>query len=135
MTNSKYVTTEEDIFSIFALPSWKLEGIATYPANYASSEHDAEYIRISIIPGSQGINAYSVEGIVMIDIFTAYGYGDRRSLEIADTLDTFLVNKTFSTNGKTTQIFESTLKSASNADDTTLDRKIFTIPFKHFGVN
>jgi len=132
---SKYVTTETDIFSVFALETWTDEDIPTHPANYTANDHDTEFIRISIIPGSSGINSNSVEGILMIDIFTSAGYGDRRSLVIADILDQFLVKKTFSSSGRTTQIFESTLVSSNDNEDETLNRKIYTIPFKHFGVN
>ena len=131
----KYVTTEVDIFRIFGSFSWTSENIATYPSNYIPNSNDQEFIRISIIPSSQGVNLVSVEGIVMVEIFTEANLGDRRSLEIADTLDQFMVGKSFNENGINTQLFDSTLKGASNPEDESRSRQIYSIPFKHFGVN
>jgi len=132
---SKYVTSEADIFTIFGSVEWKAEGIASYPSNYIANASDQEFIRISIIPSSQGINLVSVEGVIMIDIFTEAKLGDRRSLEIADKLDLFMVGKSFNNAGRRTQIFDSTLRTSNTSDDDTRSRKIYSIPFKHFGVN
>jgi len=125
---SRYVQTEQDIYSIFALPEWASEGVPTYPAEYIPPVNNTEYLRITIIPSETGLNAGSTSGIMMIDIFFPANVGSRRGFELADLLDDYLVKKTI----LTTQIFDSTLRPASS-EDSTLSRLIYSIPFKHFG--
>lgn len=132
----KYESLLTDIFSVFSKPAWKTENIKTYPSNYLATNAGNEFIRVSIIPRSQGINLISSSGVLIIDIFTVTGNGPKRSFVIADTLDEYLVGKTLkTTSSASVQFGSSTLsESKSDAENTALLRTTYTIPFNFFGV-
>jgi hypothetical protein len=132
----KYSDLESDIFSIFATNSWRNQNIKTVPENYSADNMGKEYIRVSIVPGGAGINVNSVSGVLIVDIFIAAGQGPKRTGLIADKLDEYLVGKYLQTSsGGTTQLFGSTLsKGANDADNPTLYRSNYTIPFNYSGV-
>ena len=131
----KYSDLESDIFSIFATNSWRNQNIKTVPENYSADNMGKEYIRVSIVPGSAGINVNSVSGVLIVDIFIAAGQGPKRTGLIADKLDEYLVGKYLQTSsGGTTQLFGSSLsKGANDADNPTLYRSSYTIPFNYSG--
>lgn len=132
----RYIESQSDIFSIFNSSMWKAEGIKTYPENFISTSLDTEFLRISIIPNSEGINAKSISGILIIDIFTVAGNGPKRAFTIADKLDDFLVQRSI----LTTQVFItqfglSTISPKGvDKDRPSLYRVSYTIPFNYFGV-
>ena len=130
---NKYTKTQDDIYSVFDSTAWKANNVVTYPADYVPPDNSTEFIRLSIIPSGESLNSNSISGVVMIDIYIKAGYGSNRIWEIADLLDSFLVEKSFSLSTSVTQFFNSSVGEGDDPDKT-LNRKIYTIPFKHFGV-
>ena len=132
----KYQDLQNDLFSIFDTDAWKAEGIKTHPSNFVMVNSGSEFIRVSAIPGGQGLNLSSVSGIFVVDIFISAGNGPKRISFIADKLDDYLVGKTFST-GTTgvTQLKNSSLSlNGVDKDNPSLYRATYSIPFNHFGV-
>jgi hypothetical protein len=132
----KYESIQKDIFSIFASANWIAENINTYPDNVTPKDAGNEYIRVSILPNGEGINLISVSGVLIIDIFTSAGEGPKRSSLIADKLDSYLVGKTLSlTSGSSTQFSNSAFEARGlDKINPSLHRSIYSISFKHFGV-
>jgi|SaaInl4_135m_RNA_FD_contig_123_9438_length_7068_multi_5_in_2_out_0_2 hypothetical protein len=132
----KYVDTRTDIFSVFALETWIAEGINTYPDNFIAVSPGNEFLRVSVIPNGEGLNASSTSGILIIDIFTEFGNGPSRTFVIADLLDTYLSRKSVTAaSGYVTQFTDSVLDIAGkDADNASLFRATYTIPFSYFGV-
>lgn len=131
----KYVALETDVFSVFSTNQWKAENIKTYPINFVTINPGAEFIRVSVISSGEGVDIKSISGVLIIDIFTSAGNGPRQSSLIADKLDQYLVGKSFSTGNGTTQCHNSTMKHVGlDADNPSLFRSIYQIPFNHFGV-
>jgi hypothetical protein len=85
----------EDIEGQFADSSWTSTGIATYPANYQGKKSDGnEYCIVSVLPSSSQQLAYggvkTTKGLIAISIFVKAGQGQRRLMEICDSLDNLL---------------------------------------------
>ncbi len=127
----KYTALESDLFTFFGSDAWKEENLKTYPVNFNPEEMGAPpFVRISIVPEGGALNALSISGVLMIEIFTVVGNGPRASSEIADTLDRRLQEKTF---GRT-QLFRSAMSQLQlDRDNTTLARTLYSLPFIHFG--
>lgn len=132
----KYANLQDDIFSVFSSEAWKAESIKTFPVNFTTVNQGNEFIRVSIVPGGQGLNLNSVSGVLIVDIFTSAGTGPKRSSSIADKLDQYLVGKSLSTVANAvTQFSTSNLDLRSvDRDNPTLFRSIYTIPFHYYGV-
>jgi hypothetical protein len=131
----KFVNLENDIFSVFATPAWEAEDIKTFPTNYIAVGSGKEFIRVSVIPSGYGINRTSTKGILMIDIFISAGGGTRRAFEIADALDSYLVNKTIKhlTDNAQTQLgFSSISPNGIDKDNPSLYRVTYSITFNYF---
>ena len=133
----KYEALETDVFSVFGSPLWVSEGVKTFPANFLQVSAGSEFIRVSVIPSGGGLNANSVSGQLLVDIFISVGNGPRRAALIADKLDRFLLRKSLATaSGSTTQLFASSLThSGIDSANPSLHRSIYSISFKHFGVS
>jgi len=126
---SKYQNLEAAIFSVFGTEEWVAEGIQAVPDNISASFD--EYIRISIIPSGSALNTNSLNGILIISIFTASNTGPRRAAVIADALDKYLVYKTFA---QAVQFGQSTFQPEGiDKDDITLYASSYTITFNLFG--
>lgn len=132
----KYVEIENDVFSVFKGESWLAENIRTFPDNFIPVNAGDEFIKVSIIPGSEGVNSRSIKGVVIIEIFTSAGRGPRRASVIADILNEYLETKTFSVSGtSSTQFLSSTMvPRGKDKDLPSLSRASYTIPFNYFGV-
>lgn len=132
----KYATLKADIFSILDLAAFKAEGISVYPDNFIAVTPGTEFLRASIIPSEGSLNDNSIGGILMIDIFTAFGDGPSRMFAIADILDVYLSQKSVTTVvGAVTQFLQSSLAiKGRDIDNEALFRTTYTIPFSHFGV-
>lgn len=132
----RYEAVQKDIFSVFNQNAWKNEGIKTYPANFLVVDPGIEYIRVSIIPSGQGINRFSLSGVLIVDIFTSAGNGPQRTSLIADKLDQYLLGKSLKTTSDgLTQFQISSLQFVGlDKHNTNLYRSIYTIPFNYFGV-
>jgi hypothetical protein len=124
---SRYLSVEKGVYAVFGAPAWAAEKIPTYPSNFAAKAN--EYIRVSIIPGSSGVNRNSIAGVVIIDIFIAANNGAHRAFEIADKLDSHFCNKTFDN----VQFKTSTLgEGKEDKVNPLLFRMGYTIPFNYF---
>lgn len=127
----RYTQIMEQVFSIFGSSQWALENVKTHPENYVISGEVSSFIRVQIIPGSQGKNIKSVSGIIAIDIFTAIGEGPKASLNIADKLDKFLCGKSISLPGMASlQMSSSTLGPLKpDKDNKAIAKQLYSIPF------
>jgi hypothetical protein len=132
----KYTSLQSDIFSIFASAEWKSENIKTYPRNLSPTTSTTEYIRVSIVANSNGINSNSVAGLLIIDIFTPRNIGPNRIFTIADILDGYLVNKNISLGTGHTQTGRISVLDDPKPDtaNSSLCRAKYSIPFNFFGV-
>jgi hypothetical protein len=132
----KYTRLQTDIFSIFASDEWKAENIKTYPRNLTPTSSVTEFIRVSIIASSNGVNSSSVAGLLIIEIFTPRNIGPNRAFMIADILDGYLVNKNISLGSGHTQIGRISVLGDPKPDseNSSLCRTKYSIPFNFFGV-
>jgi hypothetical protein len=132
----RYQATQDAIFSVFGSASWIAEGVKTFPWDVIALDPGPEYIRLTIIPSSQGINIVSISGVCIIDIFTVYGNGPEGLTVIADKLDKHLGNKTVFLSPTMNVQFGSSTLSPRGQDqaNSTLNRSSYTIPFNLFGV-
>jgi len=133
----KYTDVQDRVFSVFNSNTWKAEAIKTIPQDVSASNLGDEFIRVSIIPANTGINALSISGVCIIDIFVAAGLGPARYHAIADKLDQYLQQKQIKPLLSTTvvQFGISTLVPLGlDKDNPNLTRAKYTIPFNLFGV-
>jgi hypothetical protein len=131
----KYADLEKDVYSVFSSNEWKAEEIKTFPTNFVvMNTTNDEFIRVSVIPSGKPIDRYSLAGILIIDIFTAAGSGTRRASIIADTLDSYLTNKSKNTGSGLTQFGISSLAHLG-ADKAlpVIHKSTYTISFNFFG--
>lgn len=127
----KYVAAEQAVFNVFDSPEWQAEGIRAVPLGFDGPVTETSYIRLSVIPNGASVNSGSISGLVMIEIFTAWGEGPRPSTIIADKLDEYLQHKSYTG----IQLFKSSMAVfARDSSNPTLGRSIYSIPFSHFGV-
>lgn len=94
----------EDIEAIFGSVTWKNNKIPTFPDNYQGTigKDVYEYARVNVLPSSSWNYAFAghkgINGLVAIKIFVKAGSGQRRTMEIAELIDSVLENKVL-TNG------------------------------------
>jgi hypothetical protein len=125
----KYKQIQDDVFSIFASQEWKEEEIKTIPNNVKSPE--GPFIRVNILTDGRSLNRVSVEGMLLIDIFTEAGRGPTSAAEIADALDVFLVNNQLGTSDEgVVQLFSSTFSHMGVEE--TYSRAQYSIPLKYY---
>lgn len=135
---SKFLQVQDDIFSIFGSAEWEAQGIKVYPREFTIIEtalHGDCVLRISILQNREGINLKSLEGLLMIEIYTLKSKGPKIIVETADILDAFLVGKTLSTYlGLSTQFFNSTLGlSQEDSVNPRMVSTLYSITFQHNG--
>jgi len=130
---SKYKAVQDAIFSIFASVAWKSENIKTFPSN--APTNGEEFIRITIIPSGPGVNANSVSGLLIAEIFTQAGKGPSRAAYIADKLDSYLARATVPNGSTLTQLAISAMvPNGLDKDNPALTKSTFSVPFSYFGV-
>jgi len=130
----RYSDAHQDVFSVFATDAWKGEGINTYPSLIVPDNPGQEYIRVSVVLSENGLNPYSVRGLLLIDIFTARTSGPKRPIQIADTLDEHINVKLVKNSVGTTQFGSSNLgKPSPDKDNTALAHTLYSAPFSYFG--
>ena len=131
----KYIQLENAVFSIFDSTAWKAENIKTYPSNFVAVNPGNEFLKLTVIPGSPGINLISVSGQLILDIFTPAGNGPRRPTTIADKLDEYLSGQSISTPDGSVQFKSSSFNfSGVDSDNASLYKSIYAIPFQFYGV-
>jgi hypothetical protein len=133
---NKYSNALSATLSLFGTTAWTDVGVKAYPANFAKQEIAGEYIRIQCMTSGKGLNLLSVNGFIIIQIYTPAGDGPMRPYEIAGYLDTLLVGKTSEdTDGGTLQLSASAFSTIGlDKVDPTLYASKYTIPFNYFGV-
>jgi hypothetical protein len=133
---AKFSDLQTGVFGVFSSDSWNALNILTIPQNFVAAPSVTTFIRVGIIPGSPGINRLSVNGVLLIEIFTPANSGPVASMQIADSLDSFLGSNTVSISPKTSvQFFNSTIGTqALDKVNPSLFRMIYSIPFKYYGV-
>ena len=128
----KYSSLETEIYSVFGSTAWKGENIPTFPANFLVNNTN-EYIRVSIIPSSPGVNLNSVSGILLIDIFAKSGKGTKSINMIADKLDDYLMGISLLNDKDNIQFFESNLTMrGTDKDNSSLYKALYSIKFNFF---
>jgi hypothetical protein len=128
----KYVGCENDIFSIFASAAWEEEHVAIYPRSVEVEKGPPPYLLFTIVPSGPPLNAASSSGVLLVEIYTAWGLGPKPASELADTLDKYLQHKSV---GRT-QLFNSSLdRQERDKDNPSVARVIYSLPYSHFGVN
>jgi hypothetical protein len=127
----KYITIQEIVFSIFNATLWKAEKIKTIPSNFVGDKTPDEFIRVSIIPSSPGVNRASISGILIIEVFTKAGNGPTAAFTIADKLDSYLGNNVLTPIAGTIIQFSSSVFALSglDTDNPSLYKSTYTIPF------
>jgi hypothetical protein len=133
----KFSDVSSLVNSIFGSVEWQNESIVTHPSNFTGDVKGNEYIRVSVLTASNKLgytNLNSMAGQIVIDIFTRSGEGPRRSSQIADLLDKYLVGKIFSSQIGTLQIGPS-LTSQGNVDSANpaLFRTLYTVNLNYYG--
>jgi len=130
---ARYADVLNDIMSIFGTVEWIAENIATFPNNNRGVS--TEYIRVTPILGNEPLNRKSHSGVLNIDIFITAGEGPKRAFQIADSLDSYIQNKTIALSAGSTQFGVSNLVSYGlDRDNTSLYRYVYSINFNYFGV-
>jgi hypothetical protein len=131
----KYTNLDANIFALFGSNAWNKKNIKTYPNNFLAVNPGTEFIKVTIMPNEFGINRLSVAGVVIIEIYTPAGNGPKRASTIADELDTFLSGKSLGTGGAIVQFSQSSIAPfGPDADNKSLYRTTYTIPFNYFEV-
>jgi hypothetical protein len=131
----KFTAVTKDVFSVFASPEWLAENIKTYPRDFVQGGLSSEFIRVSVLTPSEGVNTKSVNGVMLVEIFTEAGKGPNRANVIADALDKHFSKKTLKTGSGMTQLFDSVLTyNGLDADNSALVKSTFSIQFKYFEV-
>ena len=114
-----------DIFSVFKTDDWKSRNIITIPENVVLPDDDHIVINVHHQP-SEG---NCITGQLFIEIKTVSGVGPRPARLIADTLDSYLEQKSFSH----TQFFRSSFSGKGvYASEPAKYLSVYTIPFKHY---
>jgi hypothetical protein len=132
----KYTDMESLVSSVFASAEWLAETIVTHPSNFEGDVVSNEYIRMKILSVSGEAffgKLDNIHGQVIIDIFTPAGEGPKRSSEIADTLDKYLVGRVLTSSNGCLQLGMSYLVGygADKANEM-LYRAIYTLNFTYF---
>lgn len=126
----KYALAQTNVFSIFSSTAWKAEGVKAYPRAYVGDKAGAPYVLVTIVPSGTPLNASSLSGVLLIEIFTAWEDGPDPSTKIADKLDKHFQRKTVGT----TQFFNSSCDQLlQDRDNPVLGRAVYTLPFSHYG--
>jgi len=133
----KYTQLESAAFATFSSVQWVSEAIATFPSNFVGNVPSNEYIRVSILTSSPTLayaNLSQMAGQMVVEIFTPSGEGPLRSSQIADTLDNYLVGKSFLSGTGVVQ-FGPSLMSPGRPDtaNSALFRTMYTISLSYFG--
>ena len=133
-----YTQIRTDIFQVmnkFNLAS----SVPLFPVDYTGSVNpgDAEdaYILFELLLPNIEIVSYSagvkIEGYLIFNIYTRKGFGPKKALEVADTLNTYFQGTTV--NGRL-QFFQSNLSSTKeDTDNHSLNRTEYMIRFNTYG--
>lgn len=125
----KYSNLQSNVFSIFASQAWVDLNTRAFPAGIKGDKGDPPYVRMDVVADESGANRESVSGLLMIEIYTQWGDGPAKSIEIADQLDALIQNKTI--NG--TQFFSSSLSALlQDRDDENLGKRTYQVSFQHY---
>lgn len=130
----RFTAAQEGIFKVFASPEWQARAIPTFPQD-VTPIGDSYVLVTSLFSGS-GPNGASLSGLLIAEIYTAYGEGPLSANTIADALDTALSQKTVQLNPTTNVQFGvgQLVHKGRDKDNESLTRSSFSVPFHYFGV-
>jgi len=131
----KFTNIMTDVFSIFGSPEWADEKLKTVPSNFSTEDLGNEFLRISIQLGDSPVNVSSMSGMLIVDIFSAFGVGPPRVTAIADILDAYLLRGvSFSyASGSTTQFLTSSFAIiGQDKDNPVLIQAQYVANFNHY---
>lgn len=125
-----------DIESVFATTAWTSNNIPTYPANYQGDKNNLEYAIVQVFPSSGDNIVYGgaskkTSGLVAVKIFVKAGEGSMRLMQIAESLDAVIQNKTLS-NGTRTQASRLQVEGLDPKNPSLYSASYF-IPFTYYG--
>ena len=129
---AKYADVLRDVEELFASTAWTATGIQAYPSNYQGGSFTDEFVRVEVLPAQPrtSYGSLRVGGQIIVQIYTRAGEGTRRSMEIADLLDTVLQAKTLQ---RGTQTGTSSLSFLGiDNDDNSLFRADYAISFRNY---
>jgi len=127
----KYSEGLFDVYHVFDTQAYKEENIKTFPSSFEGDKGAPPFLRFTVVPGGPPLNAASTSGVLLVEIFTAWGAGPTPANQIADILDKHLQRKTV---GRTQFFLSSADKQERDKEDKVLARMFYSIPFAHFGV-
>lgn len=127
----KYASIKSALFGVLSTPEWLAEGIRMFPAGEPVGSPEQGYCRLNIIPSKLGVNLNSVQGIVIVEIYTPVGGGaTTAAYAIADKLDKYFVGKQLGS----VQLYGSSMSPRGLDTDTpTLCRFQYSVTFSQFG--
>jgi len=127
----KYTDGLFSVYHVFDTDAFKAESLKVFPSNFDGDKGEPPFLRFTVVPGGPPLNAASTSGVLLVEIFTAWGVGPTPANQIADILDKHLQRKTVGT----TQFFVSSAdKQERDKQNEGLARMFYSIPFAHFGV-
>jgi len=127
----KYEEVELKVFGVFDSQEWKAKQIKSFPLGFDGEKGKPPYLRISILYSGGEVGIHSTSGMLMIEIFTAWGDGPTTATQIAGKLNSLFEKKSFGN----LQFTLSTLTPYSrDKDNSNLGRAIYSLPFTRFGV-
>lgn len=127
----KYRAVTDDLFSVFASQAWRDEGVKVFPSAFDGEKGDPPYVRYTVVPSGDPLNSASTSGVLLAEIYTAWGEGPGPSSDIADTLDRHLQHRAVGG----TQLFSSSMdRQTRDKYNQSLARSIYSLPYSRFGV-
>jgi hypothetical protein len=132
----KFTDADALLLAVFATSEWQNETIVTHPENFTGNVANNEYIRVKVLHSSGEAffgKLDNLHGQVIIDIFSPAGEGPRRSSEIADTLDKYLVGRVLTSSNGNLQLNSSFLVGYGvDKANAMLYRAVYTLNFTYF---
>jgi len=127
----KYEEIEQKVYDVFDGDDWKAQELKTFPVGFEGDKGDPPYLRLTLVYTGAQPGTHLASGVLMIEIFAAWGVGPRPVTQIADILDGFLERKS----RENFQFSLSTLSAYTrDKDNPGLGRSIYSLPFTRFGV-
>ena len=127
---AKYADVARDVEGLFGTAEWITHGITAYPSNYQGGDYENEFVKLEILP-NRALIRYSdpsVEGSVIVQIYTKAGLGITRAMEIADLLDNLMQTQSLT---RGTTLGTSSLSFLGiDSQDNSLHRADYFIPFR-----
>lgn len=133
---NKYSNLHNIVYSVFGSSTWQSEGIPTYPVAFNNPGSLSCFIRVDIVASGENLATFptSTAGQLIIDIFFPNGDGNKKAIDMADTLDKYFAGKSLFGLGHL-QLSTSTLVPMGiDLQNTSLMRYKYSVSFNYYGV-